>query len=292
MRLGQFDIPALLAPKVPAWVSQIGCALVATGLAALCRTALDRVAPGAPPYLFVFPFVLLATGLAGARAGLLTLALIFYIVWRRLLLPSGFDIHRGVDLATLLFSIVSALMVIGVAVLFREASRREIAERTRRLSASELMLSELNHRTKNTLAMMASVVELQRRRAGESTTQAALAQVSARVQGISRAHEALYRAEGDLESVDLGAYLRDLCESLSQSLGGREIVDVSCDCPSLRVSSDRAVAFGLILNELVTNTGKYVPSTINAAASVRVLLERTGGTQCALTVADNGPGLD
>src|SRR5690349_9187837 len=144
-RLGRFDIPTRLAPAVPSWLSQIGCAVLSVAVIVLLRRLIDAVLPGIAPFALLYPGVLLATALAGWGSGLLTLALAELLIRRFLLTPSGFDLARPADAGTLVLNTLSGVLVIAVAEGFRVASRTAIRERSEKLATRELLLRELDH---------------------------------------------------------------------------------------------------------------------------------------------------
>lgn len=59
--LGDLNLRERLAPDVPAWVTEWVCAGACAALAGLLRLIVDILVPAPPPYVFLFPFVLLAT---------------------------------------------------------------------------------------------------------------------------------------------------------------------------------------------------------------------------------------
>jgi two-component sensor histidine kinase len=109
------------------------------------------------------------------------------------------------------------------------------------------------------------------------------------LQSIAAAHRELYRGDEDLSKIDLVTYLEDLSRHLSGALFTDASAKLVTDLQGrVRVERDRAVALGLVLNELVTNAAKYARA--NAETLVTISLRRKGSSWL-LSVADNGPGL-
>ena len=149
-------------------------------------------------------------------------------------------------------------------------------------------LLELNHRMKNNLANVAALLRLQGARASDPAVREQLSKAANRVDAVSDAHACLYRF-GENETVDLGAYLADLCERLGRALMEEGRVTLEVDAASIRGPSDRALPLGIIVNELVTNAAKYAyPGA--AQGKVRVSLRPTSEGM-SLIVADDGRGL-
>src|SRR5205085_8586380 len=120
--------------------------------------------------------------------------------------------------------------------------------------ATELLLQEMSHRVKNKFAMVSSIIRLQARRSPPEV-QRALEDISARVYVIANVHNFLQlsRHEG---LIDMSEYLPALCRSLRDALGPQNIL-VSASAPKYELPPEKALATGVIVNELVTNAFKY-----------------------------------
>jgi two-component sensor histidine kinase len=268
---------------------QVVCGIGVAALTAFGRTLIDRTVPGAAPYILLPPAVLLSTLLAGWRAGLLTEAIVLVLAWRFLLRPAGFSFFHAGDATSFALEAISGLLVVFVAQSFRSMSRRALSVRAEQLAQRDLHSRELDHRVRNMLALFSSMIEVQRRRTIDPAAQDALAQVSTRLQSIAAAHRELYRGDDDVSKIDLVAYLDELCRHLSGALFADVSAQLQTDLSGrVRIDRDRAVAIGLVVNELVTNAAKHAHN--DGATIVRVSLTCVK-SECTLTVADNGPGL-
>lgn len=287
--LGDLNLRRRLAPDVPTWVTEWVCASLCAAVSGLLRLIVDLLVPGTPPYLFFFPFVLLATLVAGWRAGLIALAIMMLGVWYMILSPARFGRLDRIEIATLVLNGLSGLAVVTVAQAFRRAYDLAQTERAAKLEVRELLLRELNHRVKNNFQMVESLLDMQRRRAKDSQAESALSDALRRVHSMAQAHAFLYSPADAAEKIDLGSYLHDLCASLSDSLLQSGQVQLDCRADPCSVSRDRAVAVGLVVNELVTNAAKYA---FPEGRSGRILVALSGrAAGCELTVADDGVGM-
>jgi two-component sensor histidine kinase len=151
--------------------------------------------------------------------------------------------------------------------------------------ATELLLQEMSHRVKNKFAMVSSIIRLQARRSPPEV-QRALEDISARVSVIANVHDFLQlsRHEG---LIDMSEYLPALCRSLGDALGPQNVL-VSASAPKFEVPPEKALATGVIVNELVTNAFKYA-FTGKGTGHVRVNLAREADG-FVLSVADDGTG--
>src|SRR6185369_14970159 len=109
-----------------------------------------------------------------------------------------------------------------------------------------------------------------------------------RIQAIAEVHGSLYRTSRK-DDVDFAAYLQDLCARLASSLldGDRIRIEVAVEPAALAL--DRAVALGIVVNELVTNAAKHAYPAPAAGLIEGKLTQAAPGL--LLCVGDNGLGL-
>ncbi len=177
----------------------------------------------------------------------------------------------------------------GLANVLGMAIDREQRERRLKMAVErqELLLKEIHHRVKNSLGLVTSMLSLHGGRNNGTELQVQLQEAANRVSAIARVHERLYRND-DIERVDLGGYLRDVCGDLDLS-APRSTVEVAA-VEGVRISTDRAIPLVLLATELVINSIKHAhPGQANG--SVMVELKKQGDDHIVLTVADDGIGL-
>lgn len=171
-----------------------------------------------------------------------------------------------------------------------ELERRDAADKLRRLVAQkETLLRELQHRVKNNLNVVSSLIDLKAMELPEGAMREIFTETRNRVQSISAVYERLYLSE-DLETVELGAYIRDLADIIFHAYEiGEGKVRLSVAAERAKLETKRAVPLGLILNELVSNALKYAYPG-DARGELRIALSREGG-RIELSVSDDGVGL-
>jgi len=172
------------------------------------------------------------------------------------------------------------------------SERKRIEEALRRsLAEKELLLREVHHRVKNNLQVISSLLDLQSRSISDPQSLERFQESQDRIRSMVFIHDQLHRTD-DLETVDLRSYLELLVAHLAQShvdTPGR--VRLCTELEELRLDLDRALACGLIVNELVTNALKHA-FPAGAAGEVRVSCHTTPGGTVALEVSDDGRGFD
>jgi two-component sensor histidine kinase len=289
-RLGELDLRDRLAPTLPRWFTAMAVGLLATACAAIVRFVLDTVVPGAAVFPLLFPAAMVATLFAGWLAGATTGAVSILYGWYYLYpIKGSFRFESPAAAVTIASVIIACALTVALAEMFRRSVRRAADERDRQIAERDLFLEEFDHRVKNNFTLVASLLDMQRRRAGEGETGEALAAALARVESIARAHRHLYRGGTSPGTVDMAAYLHELCTALAEALFLRGAITLDCHSDHAAIPRDRAVSIGLVINELVTNAAKHAFEGRETGAIQVSFAGNRGGWR--LTVSDNGRGL-
>src|SRR5467141_1480638 len=152
----------------------------------------------------------------------------------------------------------------------------------------EVLLREVNHRVGNSLQIIASLLHLQSNSTTQDDVKAALTNAMGRVAAVAQVHRRLYTSH-DLKSVLLNQYLEALLEDLRRSAEGNRMSRLTLKAEPIEIDPDRAVAIGIIVNELVMNAVKYAYP--DGAGPIDVELHAQGD-DLVLSIADNGVGLN
>ena len=177
-----------------------------------------------------------------------------------------------------------AANILGMAIEQQQYQRKLQAA----LDRHQVLLKEVNHRVKNSLQVVSAMLQLQANAAGDQALSERLNEAASRVNAVGRAYERLaYNA--DYENIDLVEYLREIVGDLELTVAPCEI---QFDAPeAIQFAADRAILVGLILNELVSNAGKYAyPDCPSGTIWVRVLLQ-SDKQAILVSVRDEGVGL-
>jgi two-component sensor histidine kinase len=159
--------------------------------------------------------------------------------------------------------------------------RASAAERTK-----DLLLQELGHRTKNNLAMIISLMSLQQRSKNSPEVQEALTGAMGRIKAIASAHD-YFQPSNDDGVVEMRTYLETLCAHLGDASRELRAIAIKVEADEVYLKTDRAVAAGLMVNELVTNALKHAfPG--DRAGTVKVILTKMPSMH--LVVEDDGIG--
>jgi len=175
----------------------------------------------------------------------------------------------------------------------RDITDRKHAEELLRasLSEKETLLREIHHRVKNNLQVVSSLLQLQANTLRDPKLAMVFKESQNRVQTMALIHEKIFQSTS-LASIDTRQYVKSLLSFLFSSYGAKtERIATVVDVQDIPLDINTAIPFGLILNELVTNSLKYAfPDGRNGA--IQVCLKAADNREnCELYVADNGVGL-
>ncbi len=176
---------------------------------------------------------------------------------------------------------------------FNEMSER-IAGRERELREAietrEAMMREIHHRVKNNLQIVTSLLNLQAKAVEGENAQRAFNDIQTRVRALALVHRYLYES-ADLQSVNLGAFLKELAASLQLSYGvSQEQVRIEVDADEVWDVSDRAVPLALFMTEAMSNALKHAFPQ-GREGIIRIVLKAMGDSLVRFSVEDNGIGL-
>jgi len=174
----------------------------------------------------------------------------------------------------------------------RDAAEAEVHASRDRFAAlaaeRELLLREVNHRVGNSLQIIASLLHLQANSSTQEDVKAALTNAMGRVAAVAQVHRRLYTSH-DLKSVMLNQYLDALLEDLRRSAEGNKMSRLTLQAAAVEIDPDRAVAIGIIVNELVMNAVKYAYP--DGAGPIHVELTAEND-ELMLSIADEGVGFN
>jgi len=153
---------------------------------------------------------------------------------------------------------------------------------------NELLLKEIHHRVKNNLEVVTSLLALQSAQTDDPKTKEAIVEGQSRVNSIGIVHQKLYQGT-NLGFVEMKDYFISLGESILNSFGVENRIDLKIAMEKIDLDIDTAIPLGLIINELLTNTIKYAfPKDEKGIITIR--LEKQNNTILHLEVTDNGVG--
>ncbi|MEO9892909.1 histidine kinase dimerization/phosphoacceptor domain -containing protein [Aurantibacter sp.] len=159
------------------------------------------------------------------------------------------------------------------------------------LVEKDSLLKEIHHRVKNNLQMVSSLLSLQTKNTRSKAAIEALEEGKSRVKAMALIHQKLYQHD-DLSVIEMQGYIESLINSVQSvyKKGGHNI-NITIDAEGVELDIDRAIPFGLMLNELVSNSFKYAFPNDEENGKIYIHLRRTKGEEGFFEYTDNGVGL-
>lgn len=163
----------------------------------------------------------------------------------------------------------------------------DITDRKQRERDAETLTNEISHRIKNNLQIVVGLIAYEARSTAKPCVQGYQA-MQTRIGAIAQLYDLISQSSrGGAVAVD--AYLREIARTMSVSLlGNMSGITIEVKAEALVIEPDRAVPFGLLVNELATNAIKHAfPKGIGR---ITLSIEQVGD-QIELVVADDGVGM-
>lgn len=163
----------------------------------------------------------------------------------------------------------------------------DITDRKQRERDVQTLTNEISHRIKNNLQIVVGLIAYEIR----STIPACvpgLKAMQSRIGAIAQLYDLISRSShGGAIAVD--DYLHEICRAMSASLiGDKSGIKIRVEAQPLPIDADRAVPFGLLVNELATNAIKH--AFPGGAGHVLLSVEKIGD-EMELLVSDDGVGM-
>ena len=163
----------------------------------------------------------------------------------------------------------------------------DITDRKQRERDAISLTNEVSHRIKNNLQIVVGLIAHEARSTAQLCVQGYKA-MQERIGAIAELYDLIsHSSRGETVAVD--AYLREIAKTMSASLlGNTSGIKIEVKAAALDIDPDRAVPFGLLVNELATNAIKH--AFPNGTGRIVLSVEQIGD-QIELTVADDGVGM-
>ena len=163
----------------------------------------------------------------------------------------------------------------------------DITDRKQRERDAQMLTNEISHRIKNNLQIVVGLIAYEIKWAVAASVPG-LKAMQARIGAIADLYGLLsHSSRGG--AVALDAYLQEIAKSMSAGLlGVQSGIEISVHAAPIEIDPDRAVPFGLLVNELATNAIKHA---FPAGKGHLTLSIEQIGAEIELNVADDGIGM-
>ncbi|MFB6345509.1 MAG: sensor histidine kinase [bacterium] len=184
------------------------------------------------------------------------------------------------DLSETLVYLLS-VAAFGLFVYYYDRNQRLLAEK-------DSLLEEVHHRVKNNLQMMESLISYRRSISNSDEAKAHLNKIQDRLKSFSILYNQLYEA-GGVQSVNTKDYFNQLCSVFEETLADTDQTDIRTRITPIDLAVEKAVACGLIINELITNSIQHADP---AGDQLEVQVRFSRNSRTTLTVEDNAQNFD
>ena len=163
----------------------------------------------------------------------------------------------------------------------------DISDRKQRERDALSLTNEISHRIKNNLQIIVGLISFEVRSTPKPCVQG-YRSMQLRIGAIAQLYDLISHSSHS-GAVSLDGYLREIATSVSASLlGMASQIGIHVEAEPLEIDPERAVPFGLLVNELATNAIKHA----FPQGSGRVVLSaKQVGGDIELVVADDGIGM-
>ncbi len=190
----------------------------------------------------------------------------------------------------ILFLIIAVLALITLVILtyLFLNTRKNSARLKAKNETIENLIRESHHRIKNNLQVVSSLLNMQSNTVKSEEAKVAIRDAHHRVKTIALLHQRLQGSQ-DFETIQLDEFLDNLSDSVISGMVGKGAhVEKDYKLEKAKISTDKAIAVGLLVNELLTNSIKYASAN---GKNLCITMKLKNDTGLVLDYHDNGPGL-
>ncbi len=184
--------------------------------------------------------------------------------------------------------IIAMLFVIAFGFVYHIAIERSYKELELANRQKSFLLKEIHHRVKNNLNIISSILGIQKLESNLPQVHNIIDQNRLRLESMAMAHEILYQCDS-LNQIEFQSYIKKLTEHILKIESHNNTITLSLEVAPLFLSIEKMIQFGILINELMTNSIKYAFSHQKGAILIRLRKTPKG---YHFSYCDNGKGAD
>ncbi|MCK5201684.1 MAG: sensor histidine kinase, partial [Spirochaetales bacterium] len=159
------------------------------------------------------------------------------------------------------------------------------------LKEKEILLREVNHRVKNNLNVIISLLNLKAEAIhSEKNAIEAFEESRDLVYSMAMVHEELYQSN-DFTKISIKGYIENLVAKMIEIYQPSIKIKYNQHIDDVNIGITKAIPFGMILTELVTNTLKHAFNNKNEDGLLEISCIKLETGIFYITVKDNGSGI-
>ncbi|MBI9109142.1 MAG: sensor histidine kinase [Spirochaetales bacterium] len=162
-------------------------------------------------------------------------------------------------------------------------------ELEKELEEKEALLKEVHHRVKNNLQTLTSLITLRSGSLTENMGEFQVEKIIEQIHSLSLIYDKVYQEDQPSRS-NMKAYIHDMASYLQTCSPNSDKVVIKYDIEDITVSIDQAVSFGIILNEILSNSFRHAfPDVIEGIIKIKF---HQNDKINYLQIEDNGKGFN
>ena len=139
------------------------------------------------------------------------------------------------------------------------------------------------------MQVISSLMSLQSQKVNDDKIKEVFQESRDRITAMALVHQVLYESKS-MANIDLEQYVYGMTNSLLAAYGSRtQNVDLKVESKMVTLDIDQVIPFGLVINELVSNSLKH--AFTKKGGLISVFARSTGEDEIELIISDNGVGI-
>jgi two-component sensor histidine kinase len=195
----------------------------------------------------------------------------------------GQSINRQQKFSIILLIILTIILLLLFIFAYRSFRIKHTANKR-----IQTLMRDLHHRVKNNLQILSGLFSMQIDSLTDEDTKNALRENESRLTAMNLIHSKLY-LDNITTQIEINEYLTKLLHHIKSSFGGNQI-KLRIEVDQMMIEADKAVAIGLIINELATNAFKYAFD--GKAGEIFLSLRQESKCRLVLILKDTGKGIE
>ncbi|HHD81981.1 MAG TPA: sensor histidine kinase [Campylobacterales bacterium] len=184
--------------------------------------------------------------------------------------------------------IIAMLFVIAFGIFYHIAIEHSYQALESANRQKTFLLKEIHHRVKNNLNIIASILGIQKFETDSKEVHELIEQNRLRLESMAMAHEILYQQDS-LANIDFELYMKKLTAHILKTESHGDTIEMQIKIMPLALNIETMIQFGLMVNELMTNSIKYAFENQSGVISIMLSQQEEG---YLFIYEDNGQGFD
>ncbi|MGD1890278.1 MAG: histidine kinase dimerization/phosphoacceptor domain -containing protein [Cyclobacteriaceae bacterium] len=171
--------------------------------------------------------------------------------------------------------------------------KQDVRKLTQALDEKDSYAREIHHRVKNNINIISGLLYLQDEKVKDSPFVYDLFHESiSRIKSLSLIHEQLYRND-NYTSINLKEYVHSLVGNVESTFRDKaQQISIIQEISAIPLDVDKAIACGLVINEVLTNSFKYAFPVDKNHSSAQIRIQAYAEDEAMhIIINDNGVGL-